>query len=303
MLSGEEVVLRLAGYLLQIKEGERLHSVREFAKAHHTSVGSVSNALASIEGSGAVKIDRRGHLGSFIETRSIGQLWAIAEREPMVVSFPLIAHPCLEGFATGLKKQLREAGMDVYLIFIRGSRTRMKALRENKCHIAVMSTFAATQLCSDEEELLLGFPAESYVTRHEVFYRPDQPAAGKPLRVSVDRDSIDIHGLTELEFNGADVEFKPVTFMQLPRLLKNNLVDAGIWSIDDMRPQLMDGEILHRPLSDRVTEMVGDSDTSAALVGRSNHGSVRAVIEATIDVGTILDVQQKVVNGELVPEY
>ncbi len=302
MLSGEEIVSRLARYLLRVKEGERLQSVREFARANHTSVGSVSNALSSIESSGAVKIDRRGHLGSFIEARSIGQLWTIAEREPMVISFPLIANSRLEGFATGLKKQLKERDLDVYFIYIRGSRTRMKALRENKCHIAVMSNFAAAKLCSDKEVILGSFPAESYVARHEVFYRPDQPAVGRPLRVSVDRDSWDIEGLTELEFSDPGVEFKPVTFMQLPRLLKNDLVDAGIWSIDDMLPHL-NGQILHRPLSDRVTQLVGNTDTSAALVGRKKDESVRSVIEATLEIEAILDIQQKVMNGEIVPEY
>jgi len=142
-MGSEAMVSRLAQYLLGVKDGERLGTVRQIARANHTSVGTVSNALSIIEDSRAIKIDRRGQLGAFVETRSIGALWAMAEREPMVISFPLIAHPRLEGLATGLKKQLVAAGIDVYLIFIRGSRTRLKALRENKCHIAVMSDFAA----------------------------------------------------------------------------------------------------------------------------------------------------------------
>jgi DNA-binding transcriptional regulator YhcF (GntR family) len=51
-LSSEEITSRLARYLLQVREGERLESVRQFARLNHTSVGTVSNALTSIEDRG-----------------------------------------------------------------------------------------------------------------------------------------------------------------------------------------------------------------------------------------------------------
>lgn len=302
MLSNEEIVARLAKYLLQVNQGERLESVRQLAQANKTSIGTISNALSTIEDSGAAKFDRRGHMGTFIVERSIGELWTMAEHEPMVISFPLIAHARLEGLATALKQQISETGIDVYLIFIRGSKTRMKALRENKCHIAVMSCFAAEQLCTAKEKIICEFPAETFVARHEVFYRPQRTNAEKPLRVAIDRDSFDVKGLTELEFADQEVEFKPVTFMQLPRLLRNDYVDAGIWSIDDMRVHL-DDRILHRPLSNHINELVGDKNTSAALVTASKNESVQAVIRSTLRTDTILEIQRKVMDGEMVPEY
>ncbi len=120
--------------------------------------------------------------------------------------------------------------------------------------------------------------------------------------MAIDRDSFDIEGLSELEFAGQPVEFKPVTFMQLPRLLKNNTVDAGIWSIDDMRPHL--GEhILHRPLSEKAAALLGEGNTSAALVARAGSSSTRAVIESALDPALTVRIQQMVIDGEMVPEY
>jgi hypothetical protein len=302
-MSNEDTVSCLARYLLQVKPGERLQTVRQIARVNRTSVGSVSNALSIIEQTGAVTIDRRGHLGSFLGKRSISGLWNLAEHEPMVLSFPLIAHPLLEGLATGLKRQISAAGIDVYLTFIRGSRTRLKALQENKCHIAVMSGFAASRLCGETEQLLMTLPPQSFVTRHEVFYLPTlHEIRDRRLRVAIDEDSMDIAGLTELEFEGQDVDFKPVTFMQLPRLLKDGCVDAGIWSIDDMRAHLND-QILHRQLSYQVVDRVLSSDTAAALMSCREHTSVHAVIEATLDVGKVLEIQHGVIQGEIVPEY
>ncbi len=297
----EELVSRLAKYLLRVEVGERLPTVRQMARLNHRSVGAISNALSILEETGTVQIDRRGHLGSYVVSRSIGGLWAIARREPIVISFPLIAHPRLEGLATALKKQISAAEIDVYLIFIRGSRIRLKALRENRCHIAVMSVYAAEELCRDTEQIILRLPAQTFVARHEVFYRPDTPETG-PLRVAIDRDSFDVEGITELEFKDRDVELQPVTYMQLPRLLQSHYVDAGIWSIDDMQAHL-DDRILHRPLSERVRSLVGEGDTAAALVARAEDDSLRSVARAILDSDTILEIQRRVMSGEMVPEY
>lgn len=302
MPNNEEIVSQLAKHLLQVAEGERLQSVREIAAAYGASVGTVSNALTAIEEAGAVKIERRGHVGSFVVERALGELWTLAEREPIVIAFPLIAHTRLEGLATALKKQLSSVGIDIYLIFVRGSRTRMKLLREDKCHLAVLSDYAAGRLSTDAETTLLRLPGESYVTSHKVFFRTEMPPAGARLRVAIDPDSFDVQALTELEFGGQDVEFVPAIFMQLPRLLKNGTVDAGIWSIDDMLPHLDNG-IWHRPLAEHVGAIVGDSDTSATLIARAQHTSIQSLARALLDANAIMEIQRQVINGDLVPEY
>jgi DNA-binding transcriptional regulator YhcF (GntR family) len=301
--TGDDLEASLARYLLQVKQGERLITVRKIAELSGTSIGAVSSAISSLEAAGAVSIDRRGHMGSFLENRSVGALWSIAEKEPMVISFPLIANTRMEGLATGLKKLISRIGIDVYLSNIRGSRTRMQALRENKCHVAVMSEFAVNALAGESEHILLRFPPESYVSNHQVFYRPDAPKKNRPLRVTTDYSSFDIEGLTELEFKDVEKDLVTVPFVQLHRILKQDHADIGIWSIDDMRPHLADGSILHRPLSDEVRQLIKDADTSAALVVRAGADSVQAIIEAAIDVDEVLEIQCKVLSGELVPEY
>jgi hypothetical protein len=302
MLSSEEITIHLAKYFLQVKEGERLQSVRTFAQAHDTSVGTVSNALTSMEAANAIQVERRGHMGSYLVKRSIGDLWLLAEQQPMVISFPLIANPRLEGLATALKKQLRDVGLDVYLIFIRGSRTRAKALREKRCHIAVMSKFAAEEVCTPKEHIVMVLPNASYVVGHEVFYRPNIANGTSPLRVAIDNDSTDVARLTLLEFADQNVEYIPVTFMQLPRLLRDGVVDVGIWSTDDMQ-RFISPEILHRPFSPHVFEQVGDANTTATMVASVENTSVQAVIENALDREQLQDIQQKVMKGELVPEY
>jgi hypothetical protein len=295
----------LAAYFLGTELDQRLPSVRELAREYHSSIGSISNAINELEELGAIQIERRGHLGSFICSRSLGVLWTIAEQGPMVIGFPLTSSLRFSGLATGLKKLLSEAGIEAYLIFIRGSQTRIQALREGRCHAVAMSVFAADKLCTGEEVIQLSLPPESYVARHRVFYRTPLLGKERPLRVAIDRDSIDLSCIAELEFAGQAVEFVPVPYVLTHRRLVDGHIDAAVWSSDDMHGYISQqhGQIFDQPLSESTINQIGLSDTSAALVVPVWRTSVHAVIRNVLRPEKIVEIQQKVLNGEIDPEY
>lgn len=293
---------RLAGYLLQVGEGERIESVRRLAALNRTSVGSVSNALTELGRKGAVRIDRHGRSGSFVGTRSLGILFELAEREPLIIAFTLPTNPRYEGLATALKTLLSQAGLEVYLVFVRGARNRLLALRTKRCHIAVMSVSAADQDCSDKETVSLRLPPGSWSSDHRVYYRPLPQESGKPLRVAIDFSSLDHKLLTETEFSDKQVELVPISYVQIHRLLLEGRVDAAIWSADDME-DYFEPRILSRPISEKTRCLVGQGDTSAALVTRSSNHSVRAAIRTLLKAEVIAEIQQKVMAGDVLPEY
>jgi hypothetical protein len=305
LLHAKGLLRYLAAHFLGTEEGERLPSVRDLARANQSSVGSISNAINELEEVGAIKIDRRGHLGSFLIKRSLGILWSIAEQSPMVIGFPLTSSPRFSGLSTGLKKLLSDAGIEVYLIFIRGSRTRIQALREHRCHAVMMSAFAADQLCTDEEEILLRLAPESYVASHKIYYRIQPPGDERPLRVAIDRDSIDLSCIAELEFAGREVEFVPVPYVLTHHMLVDGNIDAAVWSSDDMHAYLsqQNSQILDQPLSENTIRQIAHLDTSAALVAPAWSHSVQAVINSALDPQQIIEIQQKVLAGEIDPEY
>lgn len=300
--SGEELQRRLAAYLLGVKVGERLPLVRELAHAHQSSIGAISNALNELEQRGAIQLQRRGHLGSFLMSRHVGELWQISEQSPFLIAFPLPNSLLLEGLATGLKSLVAQTGIDVYLTFIRGSNTRLKALRTNKCHMAVMSAFAAKEMTDASEETWLELPPRTYVREHKVFYRPKRTNPAAPLRVGVDWDSFDVYRLVEMEFAGEDIQLMPMSYIQIPRLLVGDHMDAVIWSIDDLQ-YLLSQNIQARSLSAKVQAAVDWSDTAATLTVRSASESVCAVVSETLRIQELVSIQQKILSGEMVPEY
>jgi YhfZ-like protein/helix-turn-helix protein len=292
----------LARQLLDIKEGESLPRVRELAEANQVSVGSISQALADLERVGAVRIANHGHLGSQVEERSIGKLWKVATHEALIISLTLPSNPLYEGLATALKKLLSGAGIQVYLMFVRGSRERMIALRERRCHVAVMSRIAADDLHGDAEEIAFSLPPKSLVTNHMVYYANTRRSK-RPLRLAIDWSSYDVEALTKLEFGNRKIEYKPVSFMQIDWMLRERHVDVAIWTSDDMNRRRPGDKVRSRPLSAKVRAIVGQRDSSAAFVIRKGDDAVRAVLEATCVEERILEIQRGVVKGEIVPEY
>jgi hypothetical protein len=217
------------------------------------------------------------------------------------VSLPLASSLRYEALATAIKQLLANAGLEVFLIFVRGSRQRLQAVREGRCHLAVMSSFAAVELCGPDDRVVGELAPNSYNTGHRVFYS----AAGHErhhLRVIVDRHSADQQLLTGLEFAGADIELVPAMTGQITRLLAGGLADAAVWTSDEMEATRLDG-ILDRPLAPSVRARVGDSDTRAALVGRAAEAGVMHAVAAQIDAAEVARIQQDVMSGKVVPEY
>lgn len=292
----------IAGYLLSIEEGQQLLSTRELAEQHDASVGSISAAVKNLEEIGAVTIDRRGWQGSFLAKKNYGMLWKVTENGPLVVALTLPSFPKCEGLATGLYSLFERAGIEAYLIFIRGSFNRIKALRNGRCHATVMSVLAAEELCGGGEEILLRLPPQSFVTDHRVFFRKGVSDSTHPLRVGIDNDSFDIKYLTELEFKDRDVEFHPMTFMQTDLHMEQSPVDAAISNQDHLERMKNTG-ITSRPLSPAVQEIMGNRDTSAAVVIRAGEPATRLVLQQVLDSRTLSEIQQQVVTGQIVPQY
>jgi hypothetical protein len=296
-----ELDRRLAGYLIPIPIGSQLQSSRELAEAFDASLGSISAALNHLEKIGAVTINRRGRMGSFLEGKSTAALWSIAAEGPMVIALTLPSFPKCEGLATAIYSLLNSAGIETYLTFIRGSFNRIKALKSGLCHAAVVSALTADALEGSETETILRLPPQTFVTDHRVFFR-SSIQHDRPLIVGIDYDSYDIKYLTELEFADSDVQFQQMPFTQTDLNLERSSVDAAISNADHLS-RLMGKEFSSRPLSPKVQAIIGDRDTSAAVLVKGGDIATKAVLTDILRTDDILHIQQKVVEGLIVPRY
>jgi hypothetical protein len=298
----DELQSHLASIILQTNEGVRLPSVRDIAATTGVSIGSASKALAALVSMGAVKICKRGHLGSFVGERSISELWNIAWREPIVIAMTIPLNLRFAGLCTAVKSNFTLAGMKSYVICMRGAPQRLQALREKRCHAAIMSGIAAKEFCSENEEIALTLPAGSWTNEQSIFFRPGLPESQNYLRVAYDRTSTDHEYLTKLIFNHSGVEFKKVSGFILHKLLSEGEVDAAVWDAEAMKDHPGHGCSIH-PIPDRVRKIIGNSETTATIVIRRGEASVHAVIQSILSVNSMMEIQRKVMDLEIDPEF
>jgi len=288
-------------FLAELDTGSRLPTVRALAHEHRSSSSSVHAAIGRLEQGGAITIETRGRAGAFLVSRSIDRLWAMTNTGPLVIALPLASSPRYEALATAIKQVITNAGLDVILTFARGSRQRLQAVRDGRCHLAVMSSFAASELCNADDAVVKELLPNSYNTGHRVFYTPNGEA-DRAIHVVVDRHSADQQLLTALEFAGREVISLPAMTGQIARMLESGQADAAVWTIDEMQTRWPAG-VLDRPLSPAVRERIGDRDTRAVLVGRSADAAVLRVVCQPLDPAQIEGIQLDVLAGRTVPEY
>jgi hypothetical protein len=257
--------------------------------------------MRRLEDAGAIEIETRGRLGAFLSARSVSRLWEVATGGPLVIALPLASSPRYEGLATAIKQVLTSGGLDVFLIFVRGSRQRLQALHDRRCHLAVMSSFAASEVCGPGDSAVVELLPESYNTGHLVFYSADR-AGAFPLRVIVDRFSADQQLLTAIEFSQEDVLLIPAMTSQIARLLETGQADAAVWTSDEMQTN-RPANLVDRPLSDVAGERVGDRDTRAVLVALTDDAPMFKAVTSGLDPWEIQRIQQDVMAGLAVAEY
>jgi len=267
----------------------------------HSSPSSIHAALSQLEQAGAIEFETRGRAGAFLVDRSLGRLWTMAEGGPLVTALPLASSPRYEALATAIKQVLTRAGLDVFFIFARGSRQRLRAMHEGRCHLAVMSSFAASEVCGPDDCIVADLPPNSYNTGHRVFYVADRKVA-VPLRVIVDQHSADQQLLTALEFADLNVVLVPAMASQIVRMLESGQADTAVWTADEMATRAPTG-VLDRELSATARDRVGDRDTRAVFVGKAVDAAILRATTSVLDFHEVERIQDEVLTGRLVAEY
>ena len=71
----EQAILSIAREIVFSEAGERIPSIIEYSQKYNISVGLIQKALMSLQEEGALEIERRGVLGSYIKKLIMRHLW------------------------------------------------------------------------------------------------------------------------------------------------------------------------------------------------------------------------------------
>lgn len=299
--SVKELRRSLARELMAMPPGSRLPSIRTLAERFDASVGATQGVIAGLATAGAVTVDSHPRRGGVLLARDIAALYRVLEVGPLLVSMSLPSTERIHGLATAIKERLGAHGLESYLVFTRGSRPRLDALRQGRHQLTVVSALTAEALGPPDLETILVMSPGTFVREHRVYFVEGRASNGR-RRVAVDHSSFDFERLSQLEFAGSDVELVSLNYLTAVREMIAGTIDEVILDVDDALMRFP-RSIGSRPLSSTVRAGLDDANTRTAFVCRADDAVTCTIVRECLDSALIEAVQRDVIAGVRPPEF
>ncbi|MDR3130013.1 MAG: GntR family transcriptional regulator [Treponema sp.] len=139
--------------LIGFSAGDRLPTVQEFTQKHASSRGIVQKALEGLQKSGAITLEKRGKMGTYIGAIDQAALFRLGGLEYITATMPPPITGDLAGLATGICDVMGECPVPFNFAFIHGSDKRGAALSRMVYDFAVTSRTAAARLTARYPDL------------------------------------------------------------------------------------------------------------------------------------------------------
>ncbi len=250
--------------------------------------GTVQKAIRYLVDAGSVRLRVMGHQGTIIEELDPALVWQIAGLPALRMVLPPAGAIESTAIALGVREQLGALHLGVEFDTIRGSARRKERLDELDQPAAILmsrSAAAALALLDAERYSWLDFGPETYYQQDSVVVL-ERPGAQGRLRVARDPESYDHCLLTDLAYDGVEVDFVDVPFVQVPGALLDGAADAGVWHQVVTAITPAQAGLREKPWRAR-REFAQDNEFNALLIWRAEFDGVRSLLSA-LDVEAIV---------------
>ena len=251
----------------------------------------------SLQEEGALEIERRGVLGSYIKKINNEILMEKSVFGSLVGVMPLPYSKRYEGLATGIKNNFENYKVNFYFAYMSGSEVRVNLLRKGIYDFAIVSRLAyeiEKEKC-DDIDVIFGFGEKSYVSRHVLL---KAEGVGKIRKIGVDKNSEDQKYMTKKCITSKNCEYIEINYNETLKLLKNNIVDAIIWNYDEIEEKQIKIDYEELP-----NKEVLNKANEAVLVIKKQNQMLRKLTEKIINVEYIGEIQKKVLENKMLPAY
>jgi hypothetical protein len=143
----------IARDLIGFSAGDRLPTIHEFTQKHDSSRGIVQKALEGLQKSGAIVLEKRGKMGTYISGVNQEILFQMGGLEYITATMPPALTGDLAGLATGICDVMGECPAPFNFAFIHGADKRGAALSRMVYDFAVTSQAAAARLTAAYPDL------------------------------------------------------------------------------------------------------------------------------------------------------
>jgi hypothetical protein len=288
--------------LLAIENGQKIPTVTDFSERLNLGRGTVQGAIKLLEVLGAIELEARGHLGTFLLNKDISVLLDISGTGPLVGAMPLPYSKKYEGLATGIVDAFHSLNKRISLAYMRGASNRLEALKTRRYDFAIVSRLAAEEGVKPHKglEIVKTFGLGSYVSEHKIFLaNSTKKKIESGMRVGIDRSSPDQSNMTLLECQGLNVEYIEVNYMQLFQMLKEKKIDAAVWNIDEIRTVESFNAVEFQ--SEKAKSLTKHTSEATIVIDTSRTEVKNQIM--LLDTEIILNAQIMVETGKKFPRY
>ncbi|WP_073155487.1 GntR family transcriptional regulator YhfZ [Seinonella peptonophila] len=294
---------KIARKMLTIEVNQRIPRISDFASELSLGRGTIQGALRFLEENQAIRVESRGHLGTFLLAKDNHKLLQFSGIGQLIGAMPLPYSKKYEGLATGLTKAFKKKDLPFHLAYMRGSLPRVKAMLDGRYDFAIVSRLAAELICKQDPAVQIGltFGPFSYVSGHSIFLsHPEYTRIESGMKIGIDHTSDDQRELTLAECEGLDVTFIELSYMNLLDMLEIGQIDAAIWNKDEVgRNAPLMKQI---PLSRSHAKKIEQKITEACLLIKAEQTELQTIL-SMLSVEEILETQKKVETKQILPHY
>lgn len=290
----------LAREFIKYHVGDKIPTVSELSETFDLARGTVQNAIKLLQQSDAIRIESKGHIGSYLVKKNMTILLEFAGISSIVGVMPLPYSKRYEGLASGLLVTMENHyNIPASMAFMRGSKNRISMLISNRYDFAIVSRSAAEEIIQEHDNILIvmSFGKNSYLSEHVVIFKDEQMKEIQDgMRVGIDYDSVDQRVLTHQVCAGKNVEYVNVDYSRILERVVNGDIDAAIWNKD---------EITEKFVKVNYSELNGydTSSNEAVMVVSKEESEMVELLKNIIDPETVVNIQKLVLEGKITPSY
>jgi hypothetical protein len=295
------ILQKIAEELLFVDVNERIPKIGELAEKYQVGRGTIQTALKNLESVSCIKLDSRGHLGTFLRAKDVPCLLKYAGTSRIIGVMPLPYSKKYEGLASGFNSEFEKLDVNLNIAFMRGAKLRLEGVKEGRYDFALVSRYSALEAIKENKELeiALTFGTNTYVSKHAVIFADANNKKVKSgMKIGIDSFSTDQKTLTMAETKDLDVEYVDLNYMHLLQHLKAKSIDAAIWNTDEI-----DSEMYHTsPLSSELAKKEEQQITEAVCVIRKDNKKLDYLLNL-LSINQVKETQRKVEEGNHIPKY
>ncbi|WP_416729913.1 GntR family transcriptional regulator YhfZ [Fictibacillus sp. JL2B1089] len=295
------ILQKVAEELLFVDVNERIPKIGELAEKYQVGRGTIQTALKNLESVSCIKLESRGHLGTFLRNKDVPNLLKYAGTSRIIGVMPLPYSKKYEGLASGFNSEFEKLDVNLNIAFMRGAKLRLEGVKEGRYDFALVSKYSAVEAIKENKELdiALAFGMNTYVSKHAVIFADGKNnKIKKGMKIGIDSFSTDQKTLTMAETKHLDVKYIDLNYMHLLQHLKAKSIDAAIWNTDEI-----DSEMYHTaPLSSALASREEQQITEAVCVINKSNKKLKYLLHL-LSVTELKTMQQKVEEGKHIPRY